>query len=238
MLHSESSHTLFYVAYSTLLLLLLLLGFGPSFYFAAQFDSPQLSNQQVAHGLILSVWYLLILVQAILVARGWTDLHQILGRLGAFWVFIVLGSSTVMLYHFALDFSPGGSEGELIVKVSGLWANLHLLASFALFATLGLSYRKQRERHKRFMLLASISMMAAAMTRIGAFEFVSIHPGAFTFAGMFLLLCIPMIFDRLAYRKIHPIYLWGSVSYFATLIIFAVIIPLTAPGQALLLAFH
>jgi hypothetical protein len=79
---------------------------------------------------------------------------------------------------------------------------------FALFAGAGLWLRAKPEAHKRLMMLATVSLLSAAATRlpIGRARL----PFAFTVVTAFLL--VGPIYDRARSGRAHPIYVWGGLA--------------------------
>src|SRR5262245_59781931 len=76
----------FYGGMAGLVLVLVFLGFGPSYYLRPVFRPAQpLSRVLHLHGLVFSVWVALLVTQAALVSARRVDLHRKLGILGAAW---------------------------------------------------------------------------------------------------------------------------------------------------------
>jgi hypothetical protein len=67
--------------------------------------------------------------------------------------------------------------------------------------------RRNKEAHKRLMLLAYISLMAAATARLPGV----LPLGPLGFFGLaFLFLLAGIIYDLASRRRIHPVYIWGG----------------------------
>ena len=227
----------FYVAMALLLIVINLVGFGPTFYFNHYFNYPDLSQAFFIHGVVLSSWYVLFLVQSMLLEFKHYWLHRVLGYAGCVLALVILVSSVMMFFEFMVDFKPTSDVGALIYKATGLWAAIHLWFSFALFVVLGLVYRRMPGLHRRFMLLASIGMMTAPVARMSEFPGVPMHPGAFTFLVMFILLFLPMVHDKVMEGKVHKVSIAGASVYFITLIVFAAVMPFTEFGRELVYFF-
>jgi len=80
---------------------------------------------------------------------------------------------------------------------------------FAPLVAAGVYFRRRPETHKRLMLLATISLMAAPAARL---------PTALAAAGPFfyfgvvdLLLLSGVLYDLAMRRKVHPVYIWGGL---------------------------
>jgi hypothetical protein len=57
------------------LLLVVIVGFSPTFYLRSAFNAPELSWRVLVHGLILTAWFLAFALQAALVARRRTGVY-------------------------------------------------------------------------------------------------------------------------------------------------------------------
>src|SRR5687767_13743608 len=70
-------------------------GFAQTFYLQPLFATPALSPLMVAHGALMTLWFVLLLVQLRLVADGRTDWHRRLGTWGAllFVLILVIGAA-------------------------------------------------------------------------------------------------------------------------------------------------
>ena len=78
---------------------------------------------------------------------------------------------------------------------------------FSLFVGMALWYRRDKESHKRLMLLAYVSILAAAVAR-----WPGVLPlGPFGFFGLtFLFILAGGAYDLFSRRRVHPVYLWGG----------------------------
>src|SRR5262245_25318706 len=91
----------FFPTVSGLLLAVLVFGFAPSFFLRGLIRIPvplaSLPPYLVAHGLLLTAWYALVLVQTCLVAAHRTDLHRRLGVLAAVVAVLLVPVSRLVL---------------------------------------------------------------------------------------------------------------------------------------------
>ncbi|PYQ50277.1 MAG: hypothetical protein DMF78_16115 [Acidobacteria bacterium] len=76
----------------------------------------------------------------------------------------------------------------------------------ALVAT-ALLMRRDKETHKRLMLLAFISIVVAAVARLPGM--LPRGPLAFFGAG-YLFILVAVIYDLVSRRRVHKAYLWGG----------------------------
>jgi len=82
---------------------------------------------------------------------------------------------------------------------------------FGVFACAGLACRRRPDVHKRFMLLATIAMLPAAIGRAMGRLFGVNRPALFFGAVIFFLLAI-VIYDRRRLGRVHPVTLRGGLA--------------------------
>jgi hypothetical protein len=211
----------FFFAAATILAVVVAVGFAPSFYLRGlrpAHRAPGLPGYLIAHGVALSAWYLLFVVQTWLIATRHTRLHRTLGIAGVVLAALVFAlSMTVVLRAPARDIAAGASVAEISLMVIG---DLGILMLFAVFVTLGTRYRRRRDIHGRLMTLAAVSIVAPAIAR---------WPGAE--AAMPLSVIVPQLsfcaaliaYDLTTRRRVHRATGWGVASY---LLVIGVTVPL------------
>jgi hypothetical protein len=81
------------------------------------------------------------------------------------------------------------------------------MAFFAGFVTAAVWLRRNKEAHKRLMLLAYVSIIVAATARLpGVLAY-----GPLVFFGLaFTFVLCGVIYDLVSRRRVHPAYLWGG----------------------------
>src|SRR5690349_18811923 len=72
----------FFSSVAALMLAAVILGFGPSYYFAGVFKAPLPSTIIHVHGAVFTCWILLLIAQTCLASVGRVDLHRRLGIAG------------------------------------------------------------------------------------------------------------------------------------------------------------
>src|ERR1044071_2667214 len=108
-IHRRISDRPLYLAAAVLIPLLVFAGFARTYYLKGFFATPALPSFIVhIHGVIMTAWVALFIVQVTLVARRRTKLHQRLGILGAILaaLVVVVGILTA-LYAAARGATPG-----------------------------------------------------------------------------------------------------------------------------------
>jgi hypothetical protein len=197
-------------------------GFAPTYYLRNWFGAPPtisgtitLSPLAHLHGALFTAWVLLFIVQTALVASHRTRVHQRLGIAGAVLAaaMVIVGTRTA-LASAGRGAGPPGPPPLVFLAVP-----LTDMLLFPAFVGAALFWRRQRETHKRLMLLAYMSIITAAIARWpGVFPY---GPPAF-FGLTLVFLLIGIAYDAATRRRVHPAYIWGggllALSYPARLI--------------------
>jgi len=168
---------------------------------------PEVSPTVHLHGWTFFFWYLLLPLQAGLVKSRRVALHRKLGygSIGLAMAMTVTGL-VVIGVQMELARQPEGSPfwGAL---GPGVFVTLVL---FAGFYSLAIRFRRQRELHKRFVLLASAGGLGAAGFRIVA---QILGPGfAAGVIGILLpnlIIVAAMVLELRRDDRIHAVYSWG-----------------------------
>lgn len=184
--------------------LIVFAGFAKTFYLKRLFDAPPLSVLVIVHGLLMSSWFVLFIVQTRLVAMGRTDLHRRLGVFGALLALaIVIAGPTVAITAARLGHTPGPPPLVFLVVPLGD------MVVFAILVGAGLALRRRRDFHKRLMLLSFVGVMTAAIARlpIDAWRQAGI-PWYFGLTYLLVLSCVA--YDTIRHRRLHPAFGWGA----------------------------
>ena len=200
-------------------------------------EPENVSLQLIVHGIVFLLWYLLFSVQSGLVSGGQLAVHRKLGYASIPFAVLLLYSGGAMLIGVMKSYQPDWSEDYLFARTSFVWAIAHTVLSFAVFYVLAVIYRASGQAHKRFMLLASLSMMSASITRFAFLPIVPIDGTAFTLLLTYALLITPLVIDRVQHGKIHPVLLYGTVIYVVTQLLAMALLPATTIGQRIAFPF-
>lgn len=200
------------IAVAVVFPLIVLIGFARSYYLKGIFGFPPLPNRLVhVHGLIMTAWVLLFVVQVGLVATHRTRLHMKLG---------VLGSMLALLVFFVgiltgIDGAIRGTSVPGIPPLSFLIIPIGDMVVFAIVVGVALHYRRQPAIHKRLMLLSAFNFLPAAVARI-PLGFIQ-SGGPLAFYGIPDLFIIAFIaYDTVKNRRLHPAALWGGLLIIAS----------------------
>lgn len=214
-LRTRMSEHRFYVGMSLALFAVVYVGFARSFFLRPWFPDVPVPPERfyLLHGAIFTAWVLVLLVQPLLVAAGRTDLHRRFGKLGVLVALGVLGSGV-----YGAVLAAGRSSGFLGVPVPPLVflaVPLFDMVTFGTFVALALSAIRDPQSHKRWMLLASISLVGAAFARWPG-EPLTVGGPMFLFALVDLFLVPLVIWDLRSRGRLHPVTLWGGLALIAS----------------------
>ncbi len=196
-------------------ILLVFAGFARTYYLKTFFGTPVLPPLLHLHGFVLTLWFVLFLVQVRLVAARRIDLHRLLGICGVVLaVFIVLISSAVAIHATRRDFLADPRSNTALSFLAFLL--LGELLPFVGFLVAALLFRRRSDYHKRFMLLASCSFLGAAIIRL-PFHFIQ-AAGIWASIGMVETVAVTFIlFDTAQNRRLHAAFLWGGLLFVSVL---------------------
>jgi hypothetical protein len=241
MVSQSHSRSQFFVYMAALLLLINFAGFAPTYFLRAFFDTPALPVRTHVHGPLFTTWFVLFFMQTAWIRQRNVALHRRFGVAGGVLAFVMVTSGLVMLYFRAQEYQPTG-DGDDLLRLADtatvVWANLALLTAFAVFTTLGILFRRRSEAHRRLMLLASLSMMPQAIGRIGNLPVLGGNGVLFALASLLFLLFALVLYDAIVRKRLHPVSVWGPPLFFASIVIFAVVVPDTYIGQSLILLIN
>lgn len=161
----------FYMGMSLFFMILVFIGFGPSYFM------PLLSGQEAStitvemswivhvHAIIYLAWMVLLILQTILISKDKTEAHMKLGLCGVGLGIVVILIGGLMTY---LSFWGFISKLDLdmataVFRTGPSWGGI---IAFTILLFLGFRNRGKPQTHKRYMLLATIALLFAAIDRM------------------------------------------------------------------------
>jgi hypothetical protein len=202
----------FFSGMALLFLVVTFAGFSRTYYLKGLFGTPPLSPLLHVHGIVFSLWLILLVVQTGLVATNRRNLHRRLGLagLGLAIAMVLLGTTTAIV-RAKIGAAPVGPLSPL----SFLIIPLGDMLAFGALCGAAFWFRRQVAAHKRLMLLATIAILPAAVARL-PFDFIA-SSGPLAFFGIpDLLVLVCVLFDFSQLRRIHPATLWGGLFLIAS----------------------
>ena len=155
------------------------------------------------HGALFTAWVLLFIVQTALVASRRVAIHRRLGVAGgALAAAMVVAGTSIAIATAARGSAPAGAD-----PLAFLIIPLFDMILFSMFVAAALALRRDKDAHKRLMLLAYVSIIVAAVARLPGV--LAIGPPAF-FGLSFLFVVVAAIYDFVTRRRVHKVYLWGG----------------------------
>ena len=162
------------------------------------------------HGWAVFLWYMLLLAQVALIATGRRALHRTFGQASMALVAIAFVTGCIII--------PVNIYLGVRVTESPLWPWFGLLILsavflFLIFYLLALKHRRNPEIHKRYMIVASIAALGAAVFRIlGDLRGPDLLNVPIGNVLPMLLLLIPMLRDWRVEGRPHRVYVIGFVT--------------------------
>jgi len=194
---------LFFTGMALASALALYLGFLPS-YFNRSSELPALTPLYQLHGALFTAWIALLVAQTTLVAAHRIDLHRMLGVAGvvlAVTVFIV--GVAVSVETLRRNGGPPGGDPRRFFAIP-----VGDIIAFGTLVGAAVAQRQRAETHKRLMLLATTSLLTAAVGRFLRQLGMGGAPNLFFGTDVFVLALV--IYDLVSRGRIHPATLWGG----------------------------
>lgn len=236
---STRARSRFFIAMSATFLLLVLIGFAPTFYLRAFFDVPEIPGYLYLHGALLTAWFLGVFVQTLLIAGRNVDTHRRLGWCLVGLAVLVVGVSLfTSLNTVPRRIAAGATLADLEPRIrfiaEVIWSNLLALATFIMLLTIGVLRRRDASAHRRLMLLASLTLLSPSLTRVFGFSmFAGFDTHLLSTFGVFALVIPLVVYDTVSAKRIHPATLLGGALLIGQKVLAMFIIATSAPGQAL-----
>lgn len=170
-------------------------------------EYPEASPTVHLHGWTFFLWYLLFPLQSGLIKFKRVAWHRLLGTGSVALAVAMVGTGLVVIgTQMQASLQPDGSP---FWQAMGP-AVFSTLVLFTLFYILGVRARRDRDRHRRFMLLASAGGLGAAGFRIAAkFMGFGAAAGVVGILAPNLFVLVAMAVDWKRGRGIHRVYRYG-----------------------------
>jgi hypothetical protein len=198
----------FYTGMAIVMLFTALVGFSRTYFLGlisghATTITGRVPNTTVhLHALLFMSWLVLFIVQTSLVATHRVKVHRKLGYFGvALAAAMIVDAGRTAVEAARLGAVPPGANPWNFIAIP-----FGDITTFAIFLIGAVLWRNNKEKHKRLIILASASLMAAPLARF---------PGVLAIGALFsyvLLLLFPIagvVYDRWSRGRVHPVYWWG-----------------------------
>jgi hypothetical protein len=197
----------FYTTVALVVIAVVVIGFSRSYYLRPLFTNDQeLTTLLHLHGVLMSLWFVLFFVQSSLVAARRVSVHRRLG-----WVTALVAAAVIIVGpQVAIATAAAGRAPPGVPPLAFMVVPLGDIFVFTVLFGLGIYWRKRSAYHKRVILLASVSMLPAAIARFPS-EWIA-AAGPLAYFGLTNLLIIGCAaYDTWAHRRLHPVFIWGTL---------------------------
>ncbi len=206
-----------YFAIAILFPAIVLLGFARTYYLKGLFATPPLPSGLVhLHGLVMTAWVVLFVVQVRLISTKRIRLHQKLGyaSIGLAVLIIATGLPTALrAAKYGSTSTPPGAP-----PLSFLLIPTFDLVMFALFFGAAIIYRRRPAAHKALMLLTVLNFLPPALARIPIASLQATGPvWFFGFPTLVALLCL--ILDARRHGRVNKVLAVGATAMVAGYIV-------------------
>jgi hypothetical protein len=199
--------TFFYVAFAWVAVIAAGVGFSTTYWLPVvrrTFAGPLVAH---IHGMLFFGWIALLIAQVHFARAKKIRIHQRLGNLSPpLALTMAMSGIGVGMMAVRRDLAAGMTEPSPYSQLVGV-----VFAMLALLAFVGAAYatRKTPDRHKRFMLLATVAVWWPAW-----FRWRHLMPGVpdpelwLGFIVPDSMILIAALRDRLKFGRVHPVYWW------------------------------
>lgn len=192
------------------MLAVIALGFGRSFYLHPVYKQSSLPTYLVVHGIVMTLWYLLFLVQAVLAQRGSLRWHRGFGMAGVVLAMGVVATGASAHLGVVPRMQALGRIQDAEGFAMGVAFALEGLASllpFIVLVALAIWLRRDSASHKRLMFWAMVWTLGPALSNsrpLGQFLDPLVAPHLPFFPFDLLWLAALLAYDWRTLRRIHP----------------------------------
>ena len=117
------------------------------------------------HAVVMSLWLLLLIVQAVLMRAGWRAVHRKSGKIS----FVLGPLCIVSIPLLAVSFFPPDGMEMSVFRSYILWLQVGLGILFSWFFIAAIYYRKKPALHARYMIATSLALIDPIVARFVIF---------------------------------------------------------------------
>jgi hypothetical protein len=197
--------------------LVVLAGFGRTYYFKGYFDVPPLASALVhIHGLLMTTWVALFMAQVWFISSKRVRVHQRLGYGGIGLAILIVAAGYVTALRAAKYGAASTPPG--VSPMAFLIVPLFDLLMFAILFGAAVYYRKKPAAHKSLMLLTAVNFLPPALARIPIAALQALGPlWFFGFPTVVALVCLGL--ESWRYRRLNRVFLVGTLLLVASYIL-------------------
>jgi hypothetical protein len=206
-MNPQARETKAFVCAHLLILGVVLLGFARTFYLHGLFFSKPLPWRLIVHGMVLTLWVVVVVLQGLLALAGQRAWHARLAWLAGALVVGVVATGAWVTVVLDLGLVSAAEPENIFV-----WIDYFTLLSFPALVAMAVKQRRNRAVHLRLILFASILLSVPALGRLALWPIF--HAGlagapVFALTGLVLLVLMAVGYDLAAARRVHGASLAG-----------------------------
>ncbi len=200
----------FFVGTALVMLGMIAVAFGQSFFVRPWVGSEPLPTYLVAHGIAMTAWYVAFLAQAGFAIAGRIDLHRRVGMAAAALAIAVVVTAVIVNRELV----PARlAQGYIVTqedyhRIAGFALDsISSLVPFALLVGFAVALRRRPHAHKRLMFWAFVWTLGPALSEarpLGPFLDGLVAPVLPYFPLDYVWLAALLIYDWRSLRRIHP----------------------------------
>jgi hypothetical protein len=194
--------------------IVILIGFGPTYYLRFAFDNPPLPSLLVhLHGLLMTVWVFYFIAQVWLIRGKRARVHMKLGMAGIALAVVIIAIG--LMTAIAAAKHGSASTPPDISPLAFMVVPFFDMIMFAGLFGAAIYYRKRPANHKRLMLLTAINFLPPALGRFPVASLQALGP-LFFFGVPTLLAIILLTYDTWRNKKLNTPFLVGALVLIAS----------------------
>lgn len=211
---SRNSDRVFFGVMTGLTFAVLFVGFARTFFLKPLFDTPALTPLVHLHGVVATLFPLLMIAQVLLIRARNYQLHRTLGMVG-----VVVAALFVITAFLVVIGKPRPTEAARAILI----LPMHQLVIFSLLVAAGIRFRREAASHKRLMYLATFITVMTGMRRLQTLLDITTSPYQTLMVAVALLLLPLFVYDAFTLRRIHPVTWGGALLVFAAIPLHSVV---------------
>ena len=191
------------VYFFVIIFVIIFVGFFKS-YFGLVPDFKGVDMTMHFHGILLTAWFALLILQPILIRTGHYYVHRLLGKCSYLLVPLIIYSMLLIIKHMYLrEGTTTMTEKE---RLADLFLPISQMIAFAVLYVLAMVNKKKTSLHLRYIIACSLVLLAPGLERIPIYWFSQPEQQSTLFAFLVTdLIFVTLVFyDRKNKRNYKP----------------------------------
>ena len=173
-------------------------------YFGLFPDFKEVDQTMHFHGIVLVLWFGLLIIQPVLIRKKRIKLHRLLGKFSYILVPVIIYSMVLITKHMCIrEESTTMTEKE---RLADLFLPLSQMVAFTIIYILAMLNRRKTPSHLRYIIACSLVLLAPGLERIPIYWFGQPEEQStlFAFVVTDLILVGLIFYDKKYNRKFQP----------------------------------